>query len=235
MNVLEASSVNLEVAHLLVQACASYGVPLIFKASFDKANRSDHRSYRGPGLKAGLAQLAQIKAEFSVPIVTDVHETSQVEPVAQIADLIQIPAFLSRQTDLLQASARTGRPILLKKMQMMSPSCALQARDKLMALGSSEVIICERGTSFGYQNLVLDLQGVCEMKRADVPIVVDVTHALQQPGRIERQLAVEDAIYLQWRAAVALGIGGIFFECHPNPKDALCDGPCALPLGDATS
>ena len=231
VNVLEDESVNYAVAETLARVTKEIGVSFIFKASFDKANRSDHRSYRGPGLARGLTSLANIKREFSVAIITDVHETHQVEEVAEIADMIQVPAFLSRQTDLLKCVADSKRPVLLKKMQMMSPGCALQARNKLLGLGASEVAICERGTSFGYQNLVLDFQGVCEMKRNGAPVVVDVSHGLQKPGAMGTATGGRGVdLPAIARAATSLGVGGIFFECHPNPLEAQCDGPCALPL-----
>ncbi len=234
VNVLEDMSVSLRVADELVSVCRRLGIPFIFKASFDKANRSDHRSYRGPGLSLGLEQLREIKRAFSVAVVTDVHEPHQVAAVAEVVDVIQIPAFLSRQTDLLLAAAKTGLPILLKKMQMMSPQCALQAREKLLALGAADTIICERGSSFGYQNLVLDLQGVCEMARQGAPVVVDVSHAMQQPGAKGRSTGGRGMdVPALARAAIAVGVGGIFLECHPNPSQARCDGPCALPLDSA--
>jgi 2-dehydro-3-deoxyphosphooctonate aldolase (KDO 8-P synthase) len=233
VNVLEDLTHTETVLASLSKLTTAMGMPFIFKASFDKANRSDHRSYRGPGFSEGLSQLKHLKSTFKVPVITDVHEVSQVEAVADVVDVLQIPAFLSRQTDLLGAAAATSLPILLKKMQMMSPADAMQARSKCLALGACDVIICERGTSFGYQNLVLDLQGLCLMKRAAVPLVVDISHSLQQPGALGRATGGRGIdLFEMARAVVALGIGGLFFECHVEPSAALCDGPCALPLKD---
>lgn len=231
LNVLEDTTINHEVADCLSAAARRLQIPFLFKASFDKANRSDLSSYRGPGLEAGLALLTQLKEKFGVSIITDVHESTQVASVAEVADMIQIPAFLSRQTDLLAAVAGAQRPVLLKKMQMMSPECALQARRKLLELGAQQVAICERGTTFGYRNLVLDFQGICELRRQEAPVVVDVSHAVQQPGALGTSTGGRgrDVPSLA-RAAIALGVGGLFLECHPKPHEARCDGPCALPL-----
>ena len=232
VNVLEDLTHTETVLTSLSKLTADLGMAFIFKASFDKANRSDHRSYRGPGFAEGLSQLKHLRSSFKVPVITDVHEISQVEAVADVVDVLQIPAFLSRQTDLLAAAAATSLPILLKKMQMMSPADAIQARSKCLALGARDVLICERGTSFGYQNLVLDLQGLCSMKRAGVPLVVDISHSLQQPGALGGATGGRGIdIFEMARAVVAVGIGGLFFECHEEPTAALCDGPCALPLG----
>lgn len=236
VNVLESEAHTEAVLTKLVDITNAHGMPFIFKASFDKANRSDHRSYRGPGVKEGIAQLKQLKSDYGVSIISDVHQVSQVQALADVVDVIQIPAFLSRQTDLLSAAAQTGLPILLKKMQMMSPVDAMQARFKCLALGANEVIICERGTSFGYQNLVLDFQGLCLMKRSEVPLVVDVSHSLQQPGGLGTATGGRGQDLMQMAsAAVALGIGGLFFECHVEPRLALCDGPCALELAQVES
>ena len=233
VNVLEDLSHTETVLSSLSNLTTALGMPFIFKASFDKANRSDHRSYRGPGFAEGLSQLRHLKSSYNVPVITDVHEINQVEAVADVVDVLQIPAFLSRQTDLLSAAASTSLPILLKKMQMMSPADAIQARNKCLALGAHDVIICERGSSFGYQNLVLDLQGVCLMKRASVPLVVDISHSLQQPGALGSATGGRGVDLIDMaRAVVALGIGGLFFECHVEPAMARCDGPCALRLED---
>lgn len=231
VNVLEDLSHTETVLTSLLKVTKALGMPFIFKASFDKANRSDHRSYRGPGVAAGIAQLKDLKSRFDVPVISDVHEIHQVQSIAEVVDVIQVPAFLSRQTDLLSAVADTKLPILLKKMQMMSPDDAIQARSKCLALGASDVIVCDRGTSFGYQNLVLDFQGLCLMKRASVPLVVDISHSLQQPGALGSTTGGRGVDLVDMaRAAVALGIGGLFFECHVEPAMARCDGPCALPL-----
>lgn len=234
VNVLEDFSHTKTVLETLNAITERLSMPFVFKASFDKANRSDHRSYRGPGLEDGLAQLQALKAEYKCPIVTDVHDVSQVERVAEVADVVQIPAFLARQTDLLRAAAQTQKCVLLKKMQMMSPSDALQARDKCLALGAKSVVVCERGTSFGYQNLVLDFHGLISLKQGGAPLVVDVSHALQQPGALGHRTGGRGgALREMGRAAVAVGLTGIFFECHVQPELARCDGPCALPLEQA--
>ncbi|MGB0646460.1 MAG: 3-deoxy-8-phosphooctulonate synthase [Bradymonadia bacterium] len=234
VNVLEDLSHTETVMATLNAHTQRLGMPFVFKASFDKANRSDHRSYRGPGLDEGLSQLKSLKAKYQCSIVTDVHEVNQVEQVAEVADVIQIPAFLSRQTDLLREVAQTQRCVLLKKMQMMSPLDVLQAREKCLALGAKSVVVCERGTSFGYQNLVLDFHGLLTIKKGGAPLVVDISHALQQPGALgSRTGGRGSALRDIGKAAVAMGLTGVFFECHVQPELAQCDGPCALPLAQA--
>ncbi|GMG92814.1 2-dehydro-3-deoxyphosphooctonate aldolase [Cupriavidus sp. TKC] len=230
----------LESRDLAMQACAAYvdvtsrlGIPYIFKASFDKANRSSIHSYRGPGLEEGLRILQDVKAAFDVPVLTDVHEPWQAAPVAEVADVLQLPAFLARQTDLVVSLARTGRPINIKKPQFMSPTQIQHIVEKFREAGNDNLLLCDRGTCFGYDNLVVDMLGFSVMRRAtgDLPIVFDVTHSLQQRdagnaasgGR--RTQVVELA-----RAGVAVGIAGLFLEAHPDPDRALCDGPSALPL-----
>ena len=236
LNVLESVEIASEVVTVLKRATDTLGMPFVFKASFDKANRSDHRSYRGPGLQEGLKQLSELKRIHNVKIVTDVHEQAQIAPVAEVVDVIQIPAFLARQTDLLAAAAQTGKPLLIKKMQMMSPQDGIQLRRKALALGASSVMICDRGTMFGYQNLVLDFQGLCELKRAEIPLVVDVSHGLQRPGSEGTSTGGRGVDLIPMaRALVGLGIGGLFLECHPKPSEARCDGPCALELSKVES
>lgn len=231
MNVLESKSLAMEICAHYVEVCQRLAIPLVFKASFDKANRSSVKSFRGPGLLQGLEWLADIKDTFQVPIITDVHEVAQAAPVAEVADVIQLPAFLSRQTDLVVAMAETGAIINVKKAQFLAPHEMRHILQKCHEAGNDRVILCERGSSFGYNNLVVDMLGFGLMKAMNVPVIFDVTHALQQPGgRADsadgrRSQALELA-----RAGMAVGLAGLFLEAHPNPDRALCDGPSALPL-----
>jgi 2-dehydro-3-deoxyphosphooctonate aldolase (KDO 8-P synthase) len=233
LNVLEDLDSTLFAAEAFVEATASLGIPLIFKASFDKANRSSNNSFRGVGLDEGMKLFASVKKEFGVPIVTDVHEIGQVKVVAETVDVLQIPAFLARQTDLINEVAKTGKPINIKKPQFMSPSQVKHIVDKCRALGNSKVMLCERGSNFGYDNLVVDMLGFQVMKECayDAPIIFDVTHSLQcrdssseaSGGRREQLLGLA-------RAGIAVGLAGLFLEGHPDPDNARCDGPSALPL-----
>jgi 2-dehydro-3-deoxyphosphooctonate aldolase (KDO 8-P synthase) len=230
----------LESRDLAMRACAEYvrvtqklNIPYVFKASFDKANRSSIHSYRGPGLEEGLRIFEAVKAEFGVPVITDVHEPWQAQPVAEVVDVLQLPAFLARQTDLVVALAKTGRVINIKKPQFLSPPQVANIVEKFKEAGNEKLILCDRGTCFGYDNLVVDMLGFGVMKKVchDLPIIFDVTHALQQRdpagaasgGR--RQQVAELA-----RAGLAVGLAGIFLEAHPDPDSAKCDGPSALPL-----
>ena len=231
VNVLDETRINHVVAETLAEACHQYDLNLIFKASFDKANRTSLSSYRGPGIVDGLKELESIKASFGLPVVTDVHAVDQIDAVASVCDVIQIPAFLSRQTDLLSEAAASGLPILVKKMQMMSPHDALRVVDKLRSLGADKVYLCERGTSFGYQNLVVDSLGMRELIDSETPVIFDVSHALQQPGALGIRSGGRREYLMRFaRAGLSLGIAGLFFECHPDPERALCDGQCALSL-----
>ncbi len=229
LNVLESEALTLEVAEHCVAVCQSLEIPYVFKASFDKANRSSVHSFRGPGLAQGVQWLAAVKERFGVPILTDVHEPAQVEPVAEVVDVLQLPAFLCRQTDLVTALARSGRLINIKKAQFLAPQDVRHIIEKFQELGHDQLLLCERGTSFGYQNLVVDMLGFGVMKRFGFPLVFDVTHALQQPGGLpsatggRREQVVDLA-----RAGISQGIAGLFLEMHPNPSAAKCDGPCAL-------
>jgi 2-dehydro-3-deoxyphosphooctonate aldolase (KDO 8-P synthase) len=210
-----------------------FDVPFIFKASFDKANRTSSESFRGPGLEEGLSILGEVRKRFGVPITTDVHETCQVDAVAEVVDLLQIPAFLCRQTDLINAAVSTGKPVNIKKGQFLAPWDAVHVIGKAYATGNRDVLITERGTSFGYNNLVVDMRGFPILRETGLPLVFDVTHSLQLPGgsgatsggqsRFIRQLA---------SAGVAAGVDGIFMEVHDNPAKALSDGPNACPLGE---
>jgi 2-dehydro-3-deoxyphosphooctonate aldolase (KDO 8-P synthase) len=233
INVLESRDLALQTCAEYVRVTQRLGIPYVFKASFDKANRSSIHSYRGPGLEEGLRIFEAVKAEFGVPVITDVHEPWQAQPVAEVVDVLQLPAFLARQTDLVTALARTGRPINIKKPQFLSPSQMANIVDKFKEAGNEQLILCDRGTCFGYDNLVVDMLGFGVMKKTcgDLPLIFDVTHALQQrdPGGAasggRRQQIVELA-----RAGMATGLAGIFLEAHPDPDQALCDGPSALPL-----
>jgi 2-dehydro-3-deoxyphosphooctonate aldolase (KDO 8-P synthase) len=233
INVLESQDLALTACAEYVRVTQKLGIPYVFKASFDKANRSSIHSYRGPGLEEGMRIFEAVKAEFGVPVITDVHEPWQAAPVAEVADVLQLPAFLARQTDLVVALAKTGKPINIKKPQFLSPSQVLNIVEKFKEAGNDRLILCDRGTCFGYDNLVVDMLGFGVMKQAtgNLPIIFDVTHALQQrdPGGAasggRRQQVVDLA-----RAGMAVGLAGLFLEAHPNPAQAKCDGPSALPL-----
>ena len=230
MNVIEGEDVVMEVAAKFVEVTQDLGIPYIFKASFDKANRSSTRSFRGPGLDEGLRILAEVRSRFGVQVLTDVHEPHQAAPVAEVADILQLPAFLARQTDLVVALARTGAVINIKKPQFLAPQEMIHIIAKCREAGNDRVILCERGTSFGYNNLVVDMLGMDLMKEM-APVVFDATHALQRPGgradSADGRRAQGAALA---RCGMALGIAGLFLEAHPDPEKALCDGPCALPL-----
>ncbi len=233
VNVLESRDFALRTAEHYVSICEKLDIPLIFKASYDKANRSSIHSFRGPGLTEGLAILAEVKATFGVPLITDVHSPEQAAPAAEVCDVIQLPAFLARQTDLVAAMAATGAAINIKKPQFLSPSQMANVVEKFYQCGNDRVMLCERGSNFGYDNLVVDMLGFGLMKRVcdGVPLIFDVTHALQcrdpmgsASGGRRSQVAELG------RAGMALGLAGLFLECHPDPDSALCDGPSALPL-----
>ncbi|WP_444999793.1 3-deoxy-8-phosphooctulonate synthase [Halomonas mongoliensis] len=231
MNVLESRDLAMEVAETYVEVTGRLGMPYVFKASFDKANRSSIHSYRGPGLEKGLEILAEVKARFGVPIITDVHEPWQAAPVAEVADVIQLPAFLARQTDLVVAMARTGAVINVKKPQFLAPHEMRHIIRKCEEAGNDRVLLCERGSSFGYNNLVVDMLGFGEMKQTGLPLLFDVTHSLQRPGgRADSADGRRAQVAELARAGVAVGLAGLFLEAHPDPDAALCDGPCALPL-----
>ncbi|GEK51912.1 3-deoxy-8-phosphooctulonate synthase [Vreelandella venusta] len=231
MNVLESATLADEVAQAYVDVTQKLGMPYVFKASFDKANRSSIHSYRGPGLEKGLQILADIKARYGVPIITDVHEPWQAEPAAEVADIIQLPAFLARQTDLVVAMANTGAAINIKKPQFLAPHEMRHILTKFQEAGNDRLMLCERGTSFGYNNLVVDMLGVGDMKQTGYPVFFDVTHALQRPGgRADSADGRRAQVAELARAGVAVGLAGIFLEAHPDPDNAKCDGPCALPL-----
>lgn len=233
LNVLESEDLALKVAEELKNTCEQLNIPLIFKASFDKANRSSVHSFRGPGLKEGKRIFAKIKKELALPIITDIHEPHQAAEMAEVVDVLQLPAFLARQTDLVAALAATKKFINIKKPQFLSPEQMLNIVEKFYECGNKQLMICERGSSFGYDNLVVDMLGFGVMKRItqNLPMIFDVTHALQKRdpassasgGRRSQSLELA-------KAGVALGLAGLFIEVHPDPNKAKCDGPSALPL-----
>jgi 2-dehydro-3-deoxyphosphooctonate aldolase (KDO 8-P synthase) len=231
LNVLESESLALETAQTFADICKSLAIPFIFKASFDKANRSSVSSYRGAGLEAGLKILEQVKSSCNVPLITDIHEPHQAAPVAEIVDILQLPAFLSRQTDLVKAMAKTGKVINIKKAQFLSPAEMGNILQKFEEAGNSQLILTERGTSFGYNNLVVDMLGFPIMKDFGYPLLFDVTHSLQLPGGQSSSAGGrrKDVTTLA-RSGLAQKIAGLFIEAHPDPSKAKCDGPCALPL-----
>lgn len=233
MNVLESRDMAMRVAETYVEVTTKLGIPYVFKASFDKANRSSIHSFRGPGLDEGLKILSEIKATYEIPLITDVHEVAQAAPVAEVCDVIQLPAFLARQTDLVEAMAATNAIINVKKPQFLSAAQMGNIVEKFRECGNHNVMLCERGTCMGYDNLVVDMLGFRTMKEVSggLPLIFDVTHALQcrdpmgaASGGRRHQVAELG------RAGIAVGIAGLFLEAHPNPADAKCDGPSALPL-----
>jgi 2-dehydro-3-deoxyphosphooctonate aldolase (KDO 8-P synthase) len=229
--VIESEEHASTMAERLRAAAEKLGISLIFKASYDKANRSSVSSYRGPGLEEGLRILAKIKRSTELPILTDVHEVSQVSPVAEVCDVLQIPAFLSRQTDLLVAAGRSGRAVNIKKGQFLSPREIGNAVEKVASTGNEKIILTERGSSFGYQNLVVDMRSFPIMRKFGYPIVFDVTHSVQLPGGEGKSSGGQpEFIEPLARAGAAVGIDGIFVEVHDNPAKALSDGTTALPL-----
>ena len=233
MNVLESRDMAMQVAEAYVSVTAELGIPYVFKASFDKANRSSIKSYRGPGMDVGLKIFEEIKATFGCPVITDVHEIDQAKPVAEVCDILQVPAFLARQTDLVTAIAQTGAVVNVKKPQFMSPPQVKNLCEKINEAGNDQILLCERGSQFGYDNLVVDMLGFQTMRdvSGDAPIIFDVTHALQMrdPGGAASGGRRAQVAQLG-RAGLAVGIAGLFLEAHPDPDKALCDGPSALPL-----
>lgn len=231
MNVLESTELAMETAQQFAAVCQRLGIPWVFKASFDKANRSSIHSFRGPGLQTGLKMLQDIRERFEVPVLTDVHEPSQALPAAEVADILQLPAFLCRQTDLVQAMAATGAVINIKKGQFLAPQEMRHVVRKFEECDNRRLLLCERGSSFGYNNLVVDMLGFPVMKRSGYPVVFDVTHSLQRPGsRADSAGGRRADVTSLARAGVAQGLAGLFLEAHPDPDNARCDGPCALRL-----
>ena len=229
--VIESPQVTFEVAQMLKRLTGRLKIPYIFKASYDKANRSSVDSYRGPGLDEGLKILAEVKKRFDVPVLSDVHSVEEVSAAAEVLDVLQIPAFLSRQTDLIQAAARTGKTLNLKKGQFLAPWDMKNAIKKAEAVGAKRIILTERGTCFGYNNLVSDFRSIPIMRRLGYPVVYDATHSVQLPGGLGTRSGGErEMVSFLARAAVACGVDGIFLEVHPNPDEALCDGPNMMAL-----
>lgn len=230
MNVLESRDLAMKIAEHYVEVTNKLGIPYVFKASFDKANRSSVHSYRGPGMEKGLRIFEEIKATFNVPVITDVHEPHQAKPVADVVDIIQLPAFLARQTDLVIEMAKTGAAINVKKPQFLAAHEMKHIVNKFAEAGNEQVILCERGSCYGYNNLIVDMLAMDEMK-AMAPVIFDATHALQKPGGRSDSADGRRAQAAQLaRSGMALGIAGLFIEAHPDPDNAKCDGPCALPL-----
>ena len=231
MNVLESRELALEVASAYKEITSKLGIPFVFKASFDKANRSSIDSFRGPGLAKGCEILAEIKETHQVPVISDVHEPHQAKPAAEVIDVLQLPAFLCRQTDLVVALAQTGRPVNIKKAQFLAAHEMGHIIRKFEEAGNEQILLCERGSSFGYNNLVVDPLNFGIMKRTGFPVVFDVTHSLQVPGgRSDSAGGRRPAVFELMLAGMSQGIGGLFLESHPDPTQAKCDGPCALPL-----
>ena len=231
MNVLESRDLAMQVAEDFKKVTDKLNINYIFKASFDKANRSSIASYRGPGLEEGLNILKEVSDEFDVPVITDIHEPDQAEPVSEICEVIQIPAFLARQTDLVNAAARTKSIIQFKKPQFLSAPEMKNVVEKCVAAGNSNIILCERGNSYGYNNLVVDTLNFQILKKLMTPVIFDVTHSLQLPGGLGGSTDGRREYVLSLaKAGISQSIAGLFLEAHPNPDEAKCDGPCALPL-----
>ena len=235
--VIESEDHSLRVSDALAEIAEKLGILLIFKSSFDKANRTSGASFRGPGLDEGLRILENVKAQTGLPVLTDVHEPSQAEPVAEVVDVLQTPAFLARQTDFISAVASTGKPVNIKKAQFMAPADMKNVVDKARAAAvdaghtQDNFLLCERGTSFGYNTLVSDMRGLSIMAETGCPVVFDATHSVQQPGGLgSKSGGQSEYVPLLARAAAAAGVSGVFMEAHPDPANALSDGPNALPL-----
>lgn len=238
VNVLESEQFAVDVAGVYQEVCARLEIPLVFKASYDKANRSSINSYRGPGLEQGLAIFQTVKKATGLPLITDVHSPEEAAPAASVVDIIQLPAFLARQTNLVQAMAETGAPVNIKKPQFLSPEQMGNIVHKFRECGNDKLILCERGSNFGYDNLVVDMLGFGVMKKhtGGIPVIFDVTHALQRRDPNDTASGGRRAQVVELaRAGMATGLAGLFLESHPNPEKALCDGPSALPLDQLES
>ena len=231
LNVLEDEKTIESVITKCIESTSKHNIPYIFKASYDKANRSSIDSYRGPGAIKGLQILRELKQDFDVPVISDIHTPKEAELASDVLDIIQIPAFLSRQTDLIEAACETSLPLNIKKGQFLAPSDMLNILKKCSFFKNERVMICERGTSFGYNNLIVDMLGMVELKKTQSPIIFDVTHSLQRPGALGDKADGRGSSVLELaRSGMSLGLAGLFLETHPNPEKALCDGPCALKL-----
>jgi len=230
--VVESLDSALDTAATLKEITEALGIPLIYKSSFDKANRSSHQSFRGPGIEEGLKVLEQVKKDLNLPVLTDVHEDTPLNEVAAVADVLQTPAFLCRQTNFIQRVASQGRPVNIKKGQFLAPWDMSNVVDKARAAGNSQVMVCERGVSFGYNTLISDMRGLAVMRETDCPVVFDATHSVQQPGGLGKSSGGQrEHVPVLARAAVAAGVSGLFMETHENPEKALSDGPNSWPLG----
>ena len=231
--VIESERLAVETAESLSRIADRHGVGVVYKSSFDKANRTSHRSFRGPGLEAGLRILERVRREVGLPVVTDVHEDTPLDEVASVVDVLQTPAFLCRQTNFIQSVARCGKPVNIKKGQFLSPWDMAHVAEKARATGNRDIMLCERGASFGYNYLVSDMRSLAVMRRTGCPVVFDATHSVQMPGgQGERSGGQREFVPVLARAAVAAGVAGVFMETHPNPEQALSDGPNAWPLGE---
>lgn len=229
--VIESEALAIDTAGELKEITAALGIPFIYKSSYDKANRSSHKSFRGPGVEEGLRILQLVREQIDVPVLTDVHEDTPLDEVAAVVDVLQTPAFLCRQTNFIQNVAAQGKPVNIKKGQFMSPWDMRNVVDKAMATGNQQIMVCERGASFGYNNLVSDMRSLAVMRSCDVPVVFDATHSVQLPGgRGDRSGGQREFVPVLARAATAAGVSGLFMETHPDPEHALSDGPNAWPL-----
>ena len=230
--VIESESLAMETARALARIAERCGIGLVYKSSFDKANRTSHESFRGPGMEAGLRILERVRADVGVPVITDVHEDTPFEEVASVVDVLQTPAFLCRQTNFIQAVAACGKPVNIKKGQFLAPWDMVHVADKAKATGNPDIMLCERGASFGYNYLVSDMRSLAVMRRTGCPVVFDATHSVQMPGgQGARSGGEREFVPILARSAVAAGVAGVFMETHPNPDVALSDGPNAWPLG----
>ncbi|MCO5113598.1 MAG: 3-deoxy-8-phosphooctulonate synthase [Bdellovibrionaceae bacterium] len=231
LNVLESRDLAFKAAETFLKETSKRNIPYVFKASFDKANRSSVHSYRGPGMDEGLKIFEELKKEFNIPVITDIHEPHQAKPCAEVIDILQLPAFLSRQTDLVIAMAETLKPIHVKKAQFLAPNQMRHIIKKCAEVGNDKIMLCERGTSFGYGGLIVDMLSLSEMKKFNVPVTFDVTHSLQLPGGLQNSTGGRrEHLFELARAGMAVGLSAIFVEAHPDPDNAKCDGPSALPL-----
>ncbi|MEW6132351.1 MAG: 3-deoxy-8-phosphooctulonate synthase [Pseudomonadota bacterium] len=229
--VIESEQLAMDTAGALKEMCAALDVPFIYKSSFDKANRSSAKSFRGPGMEEGLRILSEVKKKIGVPVLTDVHEDTPLAEVASVVDVLQTPAFLCRQTNFIQNVAKQGRPVNIKKGQFLAPWDMKNVVEKARATGNEQIMVCERGVSFGYNTLISDMRGLAIMRETGCPVVFDATHSVQQPGGMgEKSGGQREFVPVLARAAVAVGISGLFAETHPNPEQALSDGPNAWPL-----
>jgi 2-dehydro-3-deoxyphosphooctonate aldolase (KDO 8-P synthase) len=233
LNVLETEEITEQVISKCVQVSQKLDIPYIFKASYDKANRSSVDSYRGPGIEKGMQILSDLKHKYDVPIISDVHNEREVQIAKDVLDIIQIPAFLCRQTDLVCQIAKSGLPVNVKKAQFMSPADIKNVITKFKSFGNEQLLLCERGTSFGYNNLVVDMIGLASLKAYNHPVIFDVTHSLQKPGGLgDKTAGRRESVLDLAKSGMALGLAGLFLEVHPDPDRAMCDGPCALPLSN---